>query len=96
MGKSLEQKFVRRRTKFALKIHNPEIDISLGGHLTLINSVLSTISVNWMSVFKLPAWVIHDIDKIRRDFLWKGPDLSSNGIRLVAWKRICRPCNMGG
>lgn len=49
-----------------------------------------------MSVFKLPAWVIQDIDKIRTDFLWKGPDLGSNRIRLVEWKRICRPRNIGG
>ncbi|XP_039137399.1 uncharacterized protein LOC120274928 [Dioscorea cayenensis subsp. rotundata] len=54
------------------------------------------LTVYWMSVFKLPAWVIHEIDKIRRDFLWKGPDLGSKGIRLIAWKRICRPRSMGG
>ncbi|XP_039138867.1 uncharacterized protein LOC120276209 [Dioscorea cayenensis subsp. rotundata] len=70
--------------------------LSLGGRLTLINSVLSTVPVYWMSVFKLPAWVIKDIDQFRRDFLWKGPDLGSKGIRLVAWNRITRPKDMGG
>lgn len=69
------------------------IYLSLGGRLTLINPVLSTIPIYWMSVFKL---VILEIDKIRRDFLWKGPDMGSKGIRLVAWKRICRPKNLGG
>jgi len=72
------------------------IYLSLGGRLSLINFVLSTVPVYWMSVFKLPAWVICDIDKIRRDFLWKGPDLKAKGARLIAWKRICRPRHMGG
>lgn len=70
--------------------------LSLGGRLTLLNSVLSSIPTYWMSVFKLPSWVIKEIDKVRRDFLWKGPDLGSKGFRLVAWDRICRPRSMGG
>lgn len=60
------------------------IYLSLGGCLTLINLVLSTIPVYYISVFKLPTWVIQEIDKIRRDFLWKGLDLRSKGVRLVA------------
>lgn len=42
-----------------------------------------------MLVFKLPAWVIHDIDRIRRD-------LGFSGTHLIAWNRICRPHLMGG
>ncbi|XP_039120942.1 uncharacterized protein LOC120257548 [Dioscorea cayenensis subsp. rotundata] len=49
-----------------------------------------------MSVFKLPAWVIKEIDKIRRDFLWRGPGLGPKGIRLIAWNRITRPKDMAG
>lgn len=70
--------------------------LSLGGCLTLLNSVLSSVPTFWMSVFKLPSWVIKEIDKIRRDFLWKGPDLDSKGMRLVAWDRLCHPRSMGG
>lgn len=51
------------------------IYLSLGGRLTLLNSVLLIVLVYWMSVFKLSAWVIKDIDRIRREFLYKGPDL---------------------
>ncbi|XP_039113776.1 uncharacterized protein LOC120249345 [Dioscorea cayenensis subsp. rotundata] len=65
--------------------------LSLGGRLTLINSVLSIVPVYWISVFKLPNWVIKEIDKIRRDFLCKGPDLGPKGIRLIAWDRITIP-----
>lgn len=72
------------------------IYLFLGGRLTLLNSVLWIVLVYWMFVFKLPAWVIKDIGRIRRDFKWKDPDLGPKGIRLVAWKKICRPRNMGG
>lgn len=72
------------------------IYLSFDGLLTLIKSVLSIVPIYWMTVFKLLAWVINEIDKIQRDFLWKGLDLEPKGIRLVAWKRICRLCNMGG
>lgn len=49
-----------------------------------------------MLILKLLAWVILEIDKIRRDFLWKGPELGSKGVRVIAWKRICHPRNMVG
>ncbi|XP_039129471.1 uncharacterized protein LOC120265593 isoform X2 [Dioscorea cayenensis subsp. rotundata] len=68
----------------------------LGGHLTLMNWVLSSVPSYWMSVFKLPVWVIKEINKIRRDFLWKGPDLGAKGISLVDLKRICKPRELGG
>lgn len=41
--------------------------MSLGGQLTLVNSMLSIIS-NWTSVFELPKWVSLEIDKICKDF----------------------------
>lgn len=71
------------------------IYLSLGDHLILLNLVLSFIPTYWIFVFKLLAWVIKEIDKIRRDFLWKEPDLGSKETWLVAWDRLCRPCNMG-
>lgn len=70
--------------------------ISLGGRLTLVNSVLSVIPTYWMSIFRLLGWVIKDIDHIRRDFLWSGPDIDHPGCRLVNWKNLCRPRDQGG
>ncbi|XP_039143935.1 uncharacterized mitochondrial protein AtMg00310-like [Dioscorea cayenensis subsp. rotundata] len=49
-----------------------------------------------MSMFRLPAWVIKMIDRIRRDFLWSDPDIEHPGCRLVAWKNICRSKEQGG
>ncbi|XP_039140432.1 uncharacterized protein LOC120277641 [Dioscorea cayenensis subsp. rotundata] len=70
--------------------------LSLGGRLTLLNSVLTVIPTYWMSLFKLPCWVIRSIDKIWRDFLWSGPDLQHPKIRLVSWARLCRFREQGG
>ncbi|XP_039123641.1 uncharacterized protein LOC120260266 [Dioscorea cayenensis subsp. rotundata] len=70
--------------------------LSLGGRLTLVNSVLSAIPTYWMSLFKVPCWVIKKINRIRRDFLWSGTDIDHPKCRLVGWKTLCRPREFGG
>ena len=44
--------------------------LSLGGRVTLLNSVISTIPLYWLSVYRLPNKVRQRIDKLRRRFLW--------------------------
>ena len=46
--------------------------LSFGGRVTLINSVLTSLPLYYMSIFKAPIGVIKRIDKIRRAFLWGG------------------------
>lgn len=70
--------------------------ISTGDRLSLINSILSTIPTYGMSVFKLPKWVIHDIDKIRRDFLWNTKESAHSKCRLVVWPWVCKTKNQKG
>lgn len=70
--------------------------LSLGGHLTLMNSVFSALPTFWMSMFRLPHWVIKDIDRIRRDFIWSGPNIDYTKYRLVGWKNLCQPRDHGG
>lgn len=70
--------------------------LSIGGRLTLVNSVLYAIPTYWMSIFKLPTWVIKAIDRVKRDFLWSGLDIENTGCRLVCWKTLCRPRDQGG
>ena len=66
----------------ALNIWNPVIEkrekkltrwksqyISLGGRVTIINSVLDALPTYMMSIFPIPNGVIQRHDKIRRDFL---------------------------
>ena len=64
--------------------------LSLGGRLTLLNSVLSTIPTYYLSILHLPVRVEKEIDRIRRRFLWSSSASESNGYSLVKWKNICR------
>ncbi|KAH7685602.1 hypothetical protein IHE45_04G050900 [Dioscorea alata] len=70
--------------------------LSLGGRLTMVNSVLMTLPTYWMAMFKLSKWVTRDIDRIMRDFLWSGPDLEHPGCRLVKWQSLFRAHDQGG
>ncbi|GKU90856.1 hypothetical protein SLEP1_g4800 [Rubroshorea leprosula] len=69
--------------------------ISLGGRITLLNSVLSSLPVFTMSIHLLPKGVILLLDKIRRSFLWGGGE-GSRKINWVCWENICRGKMEGG
>jgi Reverse transcriptase (RNA-dependent DNA polymerase) len=72
--------------------------LSSGGRLTLLNSTLSTIPIFFMSTFMLPIWVINEIDKIRRRFLWHGhkEQIQRRYMSPISWDMVTRPKNMGG
>jgi hypothetical protein len=70
--------------------------LSLGGRVTLLNSVLSAIPMYWMSVYRLPAKIRHKIDKIRRKFLWHGGNSTRKKYPLVSWDVVCRSKDQGG
>jgi hypothetical protein len=70
--------------------------MSTAGRLALLNAVLSSIPVYWLSVHKLPVWVRKKIDSIRRAWLWHGEVTCNGGHCKVAWGRICRPLDLGG
>ncbi|KAJ1697330.1 hypothetical protein LUZ63_005842 [Rhynchospora breviuscula] len=70
--------------------------LSRAGRVTLASSVLSTIPVYFMSVFKLPAWVIRAIDRIRRDFIWGSSSNNRRAMHLLSWDRVCLPKTLGG
>ncbi|GKV32332.1 hypothetical protein SLEP1_g40948 [Rubroshorea leprosula] len=69
--------------------------LSLGGRITLINSVLSSLPVFLMSVYLLPKGTIKAIDKIRKSFLWGGEG-ERKRINWVSWKKVCLPKECGG
>ncbi|KAJ3689098.1 hypothetical protein LUZ61_018262 [Rhynchospora tenuis] len=70
--------------------------LTRAGRVMLTSSVLSSIPVYFMSVFKLPAWVIKAIDRIRRNFIWGSSNNLGSGVHLLAWNRICLPKSLGG
>lgn len=69
--------------------------LSFAGRLQLIRSVLHSIQAFWSSVFTLPASVLEDVDRIIRQFLWKGTSLGRGGAK-VAWQDVCCPKCEGG
>ena len=48
-----------------------------------------------MSIFKLSEWVVNSIDRIRRDFFWRCPDIDMPKCHLVNWKWLCQPREQG-
>ncbi|GKV01533.1 hypothetical protein SLEP1_g14082 [Rubroshorea leprosula] len=69
--------------------------ISLGGRITLLNSVLSSLPVFAMSVHLLPKGLILILDKIHRNFLWGG-GANNRKINWVGWENVCRSKLDGG
>ncbi|GKV35275.1 hypothetical protein SLEP1_g43574 [Rubroshorea leprosula] len=69
--------------------------LSLGGRITLINLVLSSLPVFWMSVYMISKGTILLLDKIRRRFLWGGVE-GGKKINWVRWDKVCRDKDQGG
>ena len=69
--------------------------LSLGGRLTLINSVLDSMPAYMMSVFPIPDGVIDRLDAIRRNFLLEG-NSDTKKIHLVKWDELIGSKQKGG
>ncbi|GKV15257.1 hypothetical protein SLEP1_g26053 [Rubroshorea leprosula] len=69
--------------------------LSLGGRITLINLVLSSLLVFWMSMYLIPKGTILSLDKIRRRFLWGGVE-GDKKINWVKWDTVCMDKELGG
>ncbi|GAU51457.1 hypothetical protein TSUD_413540, partial [Trifolium subterraneum] len=70
-------------------------NLSIGGKVTLINSVLSSLPLYFFSFFKVPVCVLQDLINIQRRFLWGGrSDIKK--ICWVSWDTICLPKDKGG
>lgn len=86
----LIQKIRNRLTGWASKL------LSIAGRVVLINSVITTMPIYYMSVFRMPKWVLQEIDQIRRTFLWQGVTQGQRKIHQAEWSLICRPKRLGG
>jgi len=70
--------------------------LSRGGRLILVNSVLSSMLLYYISFYFLPKWVIHAIDRIRHAFFWKVTRSIYEGFCLINWQLVCSHKNQGG
>lgn len=64
--------------------------LSTGGRLTLVNAVLSSLPIYYMSSMLLPKTVIEAMDGRRRSFLWTGEGKCHGSKCLIAWTRVCQ------
>ena len=59
-------KFESKLSKWAQK------DISMGGKITLINSVLNALPIYLLSLFNIPQRIVQRLVSLQRNFLWGG------------------------
>jgi hypothetical protein len=70
--------------------------LSYSGRVEYINAVITPTVTYAMCTFKLHKGVIHDIDRIRKQCLWRGNSERKRGGNLVAWPLAQRPKVKGG
>jgi hypothetical protein len=59
--------------------------VSLGGRVVLINTVLASIPVFYLSFLKMPSLVRKTIEGLQRKFLWGGTSGGGDKIPWVSW-----------
>ena len=67
----------------------------MGGRVTLIKSVLSSIPIYFLSCFHCLKTVLRRIERIQRDFLWND-SIEKKKYHLVEWENVCKPLSQGG
>ncbi|GJW66412.1 RNA-directed DNA polymerase, eukaryota, reverse transcriptase zinc-binding domain protein [Tanacetum coccineum] len=69
--------------------------LSIGGRLTLIKSVLTSIPLYQMSIFKVPIGVLNKLESIRRNF-FNGVDGSARKMSWIGWNKVLASKKNGG
>ncbi|GJY62112.1 RNA-directed DNA polymerase, eukaryota [Tanacetum coccineum] len=69
--------------------------LSIGGRLTLLKAVLGAVPLYFMSIYKAPKGVLHELEKIRNKF-FIGADSADRKISWVAWKHVLAGKKRGG
>ncbi|GJU35246.1 RNA-directed DNA polymerase, eukaryota [Tanacetum coccineum] len=69
--------------------------LSIGGRLTLVKSVLGSMPIFHMSMFKVPSGILRILESIRCHF-FNGHDMSSKKVSWVQWNKVLAPKDKGG
>ena len=70
--------------------------LSYSGRLEMLNSAITPITTYAMCTLKLPVGVLDNLDRIRKQCLWRGNDKSKKGGNLAAWLMVLKPKVKGG
>nr|GEW40935.1 RNA-directed DNA polymerase, eukaryota, reverse transcriptase zinc-binding domain protein [Tanacetum cinerariifolium] len=69
--------------------------LSIGGRLTLLKSVLGSIPIFHMSIYRVPSRVLQQLESIRNRFL-NGNDLRSKKATWIKWSNVLADKVKGG
>ncbi|XP_052619680.1 uncharacterized protein LOC128126024 [Lactuca sativa] len=69
--------------------------LSLSGRMTLEKAVLGNLPTFYLSLFSAPIGIIEELEKIQRQFIWRG-DAEKATIHWVAWEKLKAPKEVGG
>ena len=69
--------------------------LSLAGRVCLVKSVLTSIPLFYLSVFRAPSSVCKRIASIQRRFIWAWGD-DHKRISWVRWGKVCKDKEEGG
>ncbi|KAJ9568131.1 hypothetical protein OSB04_004097 [Centaurea solstitialis] len=64
--------------------------------ITLCKSVLGSLPLYYMSLYRAPTNVIDAIEKMRRKFIWGVSDSGNSKICWVNWSTLIAPNKLGG
>nr|GEV66188.1 RNA-directed DNA polymerase, eukaryota, reverse transcriptase zinc-binding domain protein [Tanacetum cinerariifolium] len=67
----------------------------IGGRLTLLTSVLSSMSLYHMSIYKVPMGVLNRMESLRRNS-FNGVDNKERKISMIGWKKVLASKKKGG
>ncbi|GJS77270.1 hypothetical protein Tco_0727151 [Tanacetum coccineum] len=87
--KDIIDRIRRRLSRWKMKM------LSIGGRLMLIKSVLGSMPIFHMSMFKVPAGVISNSEFLRSKF-FNGHESSGKKASWVQWKKALAPKDNGG
>lgn len=63
--------------------------LSYEERITLVKAIMSAMPLHYMQALKISVGIIKHIDRMRRNFLWKGNDPCKGINCLVNWDRVC-------
>jgi hypothetical protein len=66
------------------------------GRKFLVQFVLTGMMIYLAMALDFPAWAYKAINKLHRDFFWRGRSEAKGGHCQVVWGVVCRPMKLGG
>ncbi|KAK8984569.1 hypothetical protein V6N11_047790 [Hibiscus sabdariffa] len=82
--------------KFSARLTSwKSLTLSFGGSIALIKSILSSLPLYFLAMFRMPSAILHRLNSIMGRFLWGGNE-DKRRIHWIKWERICNPVAVGG